>query len=186
MKECSLREGGRNAAFSFMWLLFIGRRIFFPMKITKTQLRQIIKEELGHALKENEAEAAVEDAVELVNNPEAEAILDAALQDPKIAAQLKKVASQIPLEEDRAPIDWKDPRALKRLHEYLVAAGMGSWLGAMTGAMLGGSAAGLSGAALATGLGAGAGLGLVALYLASRTPGSGAHPMRGTTSAPPL
>jgi len=62
------------------------------MKLTKSQLKQIIKEELESVLHE-ESDPIVQQSMKLLNTTDPE-IFEKALQDPKVQAELERILAQ--------------------------------------------------------------------------------------------
>ena len=168
---------------------------------------------------ERKAEQAVQDAEKVVASPDADEILQQALEDPETRKKLEKLASMLPPEltaelteafiggvpdpyAPGAPVDpilqkrldadrearsereaaWSKPARdpdtgyIRKVSDYLAAAGAGGLVGSLL------SAAPTMGAATAAGLagstGIGAGIGLLLLYLGTRTKRGGAHPLK--------
>jgi hypothetical protein len=64
------------------------------MKLSKEQLKQIIKEELNHLMLEQQAEESAEEAKEMLASPKADTVFDALSAKPEVRAALQAVLNQ--------------------------------------------------------------------------------------------
>jgi hypothetical protein len=147
------------------------------MKITKSQLKRIIKEEIGRALTEEEVSTnsseIVANAEDLINSPKAVQTLQQKIKDPKIEAMLAKIVDEMKtedLQEYLSESKYDPVRNVENIWRYVRAAGLGSTVMTMGVATIVGSA--MIPATLIAAVGAGAGLAALALYMASRVPDS--------------
>jgi len=153
------------------------------MKITKKQLKQIIKEELELVLEKDVGEKVAQTAEKIKNSEKGEQAIQQALKDPKVIKTLEKLVSKLPKEltEDTAKGQssfdmWQgdhspriggkdigsmgDENVFTELYEYVAAAGVGGYLGVLGAGLLGAAAAPLGAAAVA-----GAGLAMLHHHL---------------------
>ena len=70
------------------------------MKLTKETLKRIIKEEIDHLMLEQKAEAAADDAEDLLKNPKAIKVMDKLDDKPEVAAAIDQVIAQLQLNEE--------------------------------------------------------------------------------------
>jgi hypothetical protein len=68
------------------------------MKITKTKLKQIIKEELELVLEKDVGEKVAQSAEKINNSEKGEQAIQQALKDPKVIKALEKLVSKLPKE----------------------------------------------------------------------------------------
>ena len=148
------------------------------MKLTKFQLKKIIKEELGAVLSENKSEALdaafkdseqqekiVQAAEKIENSPEGQRMLQQALEDPEVVKKLEQIASQLGLSPGLSEAEEGAEKTLdkKDLVDKIGMIGAGALVG-VTGAGFATVAVPTFGL-MALGAAAGGGLALLAMYL---------------------
>jgi len=148
------------------------------MKLTKFQLKKIIKEELGAVLSEDRSEALdaafkdseqqekiVQAAEKIENSPEGQRMLQQALEDPEVVKKLEQIASQLGLSPGLSEAEEGAEKTLdkKDLVDKIGMIGAGALVG-VTGAGFATVAVPTFGL-MALGAVAGGGLALLAMYL---------------------